>query len=325
MPTPWNWRPSEPARLERPVTLLRLEGTDSRRFLHGQTSAAIELAPPGAWIPTCCISPTGRMRALAEVLVDGEGAWLVVSAGDGEAVRSALDRVLFPADQVGLGTLEPARLITVLPPVSPDSGPMAAPAAPLSWGELGGGVGWRLGASWLLRDGAPLPAELAALPALGDHDQERWRLQQGLPAASAELNDDTNPFELGLADRVSLSKGCYVGQETLAKLATYDGVKQQLRRWHWCQRPEGSPAAATVPEPGTVLLHPDNPDGGRAGRVTSALQLDGGDWIGLALVRRQALEAPALLLGPEPGAGLARLSVPEAFTPPPVGSGSQGR
>ena len=31
---------------------------------------------------------------------------------------------------------------------------------------------------------------------------------------------------------VSLGKGCYVGQETLAKLATYDGVKRQLRRWH---------------------------------------------------------------------------------------------
>jgi folate-binding protein YgfZ len=325
MPTPWNWRPSQPARLERPVTLLRLEGADSRRFLHGQTSAAIELASPGAWIPTCCISPTGRMRALAEVLVDGDGAWLVVGAGDGEAVRAALDRVLFPADQVTLGALKPARLITVLTPESTDSGPGAAPAAPGRWEELGGGLGWRLGAGWLLRDAAPLPAQLASLPALGDQEQERWRLQQGLPAAPAELNDDTNPFELGLADRVSLSKGCYVGQETLAKLATYDGVKQQLRRWHWCQRPGGSPAAAPVPEPGTVLLHPDNPDGGRAGRVTSALRLEGGEWIGLALVRRQALEAPALLLGTDPGAGLAQLSVPEAFTPPPVGSGSQAR
>jgi folate-binding protein YgfZ len=321
MPTPWNWQPSRPARHERSVTLLRLEGADSRRFLHGQTSAAIEQARPGSWIPTCCITPTGRMRALAEVLVDSTGAWLVVSAGDGETVRAALDRVLFPADQVALGAPEMARLITVLPPEAGEPEPAGGGGEPQGWEELGGSRGWRLGAGWLLRGTAALPDGLAALPVLSGQEQERWRLQQGLPAAPAELNDDTNPFELGLADRVSLSKGCYVGQETLAKLATYDGVKQQLRRWH-CPRPAEGGAA---PEPGTLLLDPADPESGRLGRVTSALQLDTGDWIGLALVRRQALERAVLKLGDGPAAGLAQLSVPAAFTAPPVGAGSQSR
>ncbi|SBO43708.1 folate-binding protein YgfZ [Cyanobium sp. NIES-981] len=321
MPTPWTWRPPEPARVEQPVALLRLQGADSRRFLHGQTSAAIEQAGPGSWIPACCISPTGRMRALAEVLVDDAGAWLVVSTGDGEAVRAGLDRVLFPADQVELGGVEPARLITVLTAEPVSSGPSATAGGAQGWQELSGGLGWRLGPSWLLRDGVSLPDELAKLPALTSGEQERWRLQQGLPAAPAEVNEATNPFELGLADRVSLSKGCYVGQETLAKLATYDGVKQQLRRWHWAQPAAG----ASAPEPGTVLTHPDTPDAGRLGQVTSALQLEGGDWIGLALVRRQALELPSLRLGTGPGAGLVRMSVPEAFTMPPVGTGSQSR
>ena len=43
---------------------------------------------------------------------------------------------------------------------------------------------------------------------------------QGISPGSAELTGDTNPFELGLADRVSLDKGCYLGQETMAKLAS---------------------------------------------------------------------------------------------------------
>jgi folate-binding protein YgfZ len=135
----------------------------------------------------------------------------------------------------------------------------------------------------------------------------------------AELNDDHNPFELGLAGRVGLSKGCYVGQETLAKLATYDGVKQQLRRWHW-RLGEGGPA----PEAGQGLFNP-GPEGGsqegRLGRITSVLELADGDRIGLAMVRRAGLEQAQLLAGKDPGAAQLNLSLPEQFLAPPVGAG----
>jgi folate-binding Fe-S cluster repair protein YgfZ len=110
--------------LSEPVTLLRLEGADTRQFLHGQTSQAIESARPGQWLRTCCITPTARMRALAEILVDAEGAWLVISAGDGSLVRESLDRVLFPADRVRLGPsggcpLDPAGGRRGVPPDGP--------------------------------------------------------------------------------------------------------------------------------------------------------------------------------------------------------------
>lgn len=131
-----------------------------------------------------------------------------------------------------------------------------------------------------------------------------------------------NPFELGLADRVSLSKGCYVGQETLAKLATYDGVKQQLRRWCWAE-PVASAARTDIePVVGAVLR---TISGERAGRITSSLRLnagpDGGTslWLGLALVRRQALTEPLLLAGE--GITL-EISEPLGVVAPPVGAGS---
>ena len=82
LPSPWDWRPSGPSRLQRPVGLLQLQGPDSLRFLHGQTSQDLQLARPGQWLGTCCISPTARLRALAEVLVVEGGAWLVISEGD---------------------------------------------------------------------------------------------------------------------------------------------------------------------------------------------------------------------------------------------------
>mgnify|MGYP003344783118 CR=1 FL=1 len=61
--------------------VIRLEGAGTRRFLHGQSSQAIELAPEGACLATCLISPTGRMRALA-------------LGGELQGLLSAADRAL---------------------------------------------------------------------------------------------------------------------------------------------------------------------------------------------------------------------------------------
>lgn len=44
----------------------------------------------------------------------------------------------------------------------------------------------------------------------------------------AELTDDHNPLEAGLWQAIAFDKGCYIGQETIARLNTYQGVKQQL-------------------------------------------------------------------------------------------------
>jgi folate-binding protein YgfZ len=304
-------------RCDWPVSLLRLDGPDVLRFLHGQTSQALEQAQSGQWLSTCCITPTARLRALAEVLVDGEGATLVIRVGDGEAVRSALDRVLFPADAVRLGPLAAGLLVESIgvesDPQAPAAGRWAALAAP--------DKGWRLGSQLtLLPAGQPLPASLADLPPLSAQEQEHWRLGQGLPVVPNEVNEDTNPFELGLADRVSLNKGCYVGQETLAKLATYDGVKRQLRRWICVEPPaQGAGLAA-----GTKLWgEAAGESSQRAGVITSSFSIDGGRvWIGLALVRRQALEAGRLRAGEGAGAPWLELSLPERFVAPPVGAGS---
>lgn len=110
---------------------------------------------------------------------------------------------------------------------------------------------------------------------------------------------------------MSLSKGCYLGQETLARLATYDGVKQQLRRWHL---PAGE---GNAPEPGAGLVQGE---GARAGQVTTVLALPEGGWMGLALVRRAALAEPRLATAA--GAWLT-LSQPDGVQEPPVGPGGR--
>ena len=302
---------SEPSRgrWRTPISQIRLEGADARRFLHGQSSQAIELARPGDCLATCLISPTGRMRALALVCVDDAGADLLVLAGGGTAVHQGLDRVLFPADQVRLSAPLPATLVRWLG--SDAAEPTSDPHLLHPGVDLGAGADQP---ALLLAANEDLPPWLAALPELSPEQVERLRLRQGFPAAPAELNDDTNPFELGLADWVSLSKGCYVGQETLAKLATYDGVKQQLRHW---RAPRTGPAAADACAPGTPL---STTAGERAGVITSVLSGPEG-LEGLALVRRQALAEPHLVVGSEIH---LQISVPAGFTPPPVGAGGAG-
>ena len=302
---------SEPSRgrWRTPISQIRLEGADARRFLHGQSSQAIELARPGDCLATCLISPTGRMRALALVCVDDAGADLLVLAGGGTAVHQGLDRVLFPADQVRLSAPLPATLVRWLG--SDAAEPTSDPHLLHPGVDLGAGADQP---ALLLAAGEDLPPWLAALPELSPEQVERLRLRQGFPAAPAELNDDTNPFELGLADWVSLSKGCYVGQETLAKLATYDGVKQQLRHW---RAPRTGPAAADACAPGTPL---STTAGERAGVITSVLSGPEG-LEGLALVRRQALAEPHLVVGSEIH---LQISVPAGFTPPPIGAGGAG-
>jgi hypothetical protein len=63
---------------------------------------------------------------------------------------------------------------------------------------------------------------------MSDRAWDVLRILQGRPAPDAELTDDYNPLEVGLWQTISFTKGCYIGQETIARLNTYKGVKQYL-------------------------------------------------------------------------------------------------
>jgi folate-binding protein YgfZ len=63
---------------------------------------------------------------------------------------------------------------------------------------------------------------------IGEEAWNSYRIEQGIPAAPFEINDQHNPHEVNLLDRVSFTKGCYIGQEVIARLDTYDKVQKQL-------------------------------------------------------------------------------------------------
>ena len=109
--------------------------------------------------------------------------------------------------------------------------------------------------------------------ALNEKTWETLRILQGRPAPDKELSEDYNPLEVGLWQTVSFDKGCYIGQETIARLNTYKGVKQYL----W-----GIRLQAPV-EPGTIITM----DSEKIGQLTSYTQTPTGHF-GLGYIRTKA-------------------------------------
>lgn len=63
---------------------------------------------------------------------------------------------------------------------------------------------------------------------VGEDAYNIYRIAQGIPAAPNEINDEYNPYETGLTKYISFTKGCFIGQEVIARLQTYDKVQKHL-------------------------------------------------------------------------------------------------
>lgn len=72
-------------------------------------------------------------------------------------------------------------------------------------------------------------ASVFDLKAVGKKAYEIFRVEKGIPEFPNEINDNFNPHEVGLIEEVDFNKGCYIGQEVIARLDTYDKVQRQLK------------------------------------------------------------------------------------------------
>jgi tRNA-modifying protein YgfZ len=273
----------------------RIEVSDADRltFLHNQSTNNLKIRQSGEGCDTVFLTSTARTIDLATAYILDDAVLLTVSPGAAPNLIKVLDRYIFFADKVKLKDVSATTAMFQL--IGPDSDALveklgAAELVGKAYGShqivtIGDAtVRLAIGNS-LSHDGYTLIANAAtasnlretligygAVP-LAETDWAELRIRQGRPIPGHELTDEFNPLEAGLWHSISFDKGCYIGQETIARLDTYNGVKQQLWGFQIDQ-------AVAV---GTAVMVADT----KVGQVTSIFPSDAG-YIGLAYVKTKA-------------------------------------
>ncbi|MBD1856286.1 MULTISPECIES: YgfZ/GcvT domain-containing protein [Leptolyngbya] len=262
---------------------IQVSDADRLNFLHNQSTNTFNLRKPGEGCDTVFVTSTARTIDLATAYILEDSVILLVSPGLTEKLMKFLDRYIFFADKVKLADITPeTQTVSVLGSKSHDIvkelGAAELIAQPYGTHCLVDGIRIAVG-SGLATEGYTLISDrsidlTAKLKELGatEIDDQTWnqlRVEQGRPMPGEELTDDYNPLEAGLWHTISWNKGCYIGQETIARLDAYNGVKQNL----WGIK------LNQVVEPGTVVTIA----GEKVGKITSVV-----DAIGLAYIRTKA-------------------------------------
>jgi tRNA-modifying protein YgfZ len=274
---------------------LALTGADRREFLHGQITNDIEGLEPGHGCYAALLTHKGKMLGDLRVLDLGDELWL-------DTERVALQELFNMIRRYKLGrdvelhkrTIERSLLSLVGPGARDllEVGPAEHDNAPTG---LGIAVATDVGVD-LICDAERIDEVKAALgvPEVSEAVAEIVRVEHGRPRYGIDLDDSVIPQEAGLNERaVSFTKGCYVGQETVARLFYRGKPNRHLR---------GLKLSAPV-EPGTPLRLGEK----EVGRVTSVAVSPAHGPIGLALVRRQAEPGATISVGEDATAEVVEL------------------
>jgi tRNA-modifying protein YgfZ len=271
-----------PGVARRPRGFVGVRGPDAATFLQRIVSNDVEGLAVGASCDALLLTPKARVIAPLRVLRRGEEDFLLLT--EPELAATVGDRLLrfrFAAkveieieahdSHVFFGDEPPSGVCVP----TPDYGVTA----------------------WEVVDVAP-PADVASV---SEEELELLRIEAGTPRYGLEIDERILPAEAGLVERaVSLTKGCYPGQEPIARLHYRGHANRGLR----VLTLEGDRLPAYDAE---LRL-----SGKAVGRVTSAAALPGGGGLALAFVRREVPQDAVLDVA---GDGIARPASPEVVRP----------
>jgi folate-binding protein YgfZ len=283
------------------VGRLALGGADRQRFLNGQVTCDVKSLPPGTGAYGFFTSPQGKILADVAVLVREDRIWLELPPGRAEEIAAHLRKYTI-VDRVEVLPLDDLLALTLIGPRAGEAlraaGISDLPEAPWSQAGVAGlgeeGIVVRqdgLGASaWTLWITAALAGEwrerLLGLSGgagglvrpVGPEALDILRAEAGIPRYGVDFGADNFPQETGLEERaVSYTKGCYLGQEVVARIHFRGGVHKGL----------AGLALPAGPLPiGAKLLHEEK----EVGRVTTAVDSPAlGRPIGLAILHQRAM------------------------------------
>ncbi|KAJ0076736.1 hypothetical protein Patl1_35899 [Pistacia atlantica] len=204
---------------------LEVSGDDRIQLLHNQSTANFENLRERQGCDTVFITPTARTIDIAHAWFMKNSIMLVVSPLTCGSISDMLNKFIFSADKVEIQDITKQTSLFIL------LGPKSNTVNGMPINVVVGNVMYAEGFSLLMS--AAIAGSI-------------WQslLSLGRPTPGKELTNEFNVLEAGLWNSVSLTKGCYNGQETISRLITYDGVKQRL----W-----GIRLSAPV-EPGSAIM-----------------------------------------------------------------------
>ncbi|HET7012151.1 MAG TPA: hypothetical protein VFI11_15350 [Anaerolineales bacterium] len=262
--------------------------------------------------PTILTTAIGRLVDRLEVVSFADHLILRTSPGRGPVVQDWLQRHVFFQDDVSVApAFDPVREWLIAGPLAADrvrgaAGIEGSPG-PGEALEVAGGLVW--GAQPPEPPGIHLAFEASAAPASlrssgeSDHEEASFlafdalRIESGLPLYGREFTEGDLPLEVGLTYAVSFTKGCYLGQEIIARMESRARIPRRLM---------GAFLDAPLAAPADVST-----DTGLAARVTSVAFSPRRGWIGLAVVRTEMSGRPAAKDPDAPRVRLADLPFPD--------------
>ena len=245
-----------------PSLLLKGQGTTA--FLHGQTTADVFAKKELDRIfMSCWLSTKGSLKALLEIRLSDYMAEIVIICGEINSIRDGFESVIFPADKVKLEVIDPIRRRQ----------------------EINNNNSWKESDfSWIDKNNFSIDG-ITKYKKATKEELEGWKIRQGIPSFDKEINGETNPYELGLADTINLDKGCYLGQEAMAKFFRSKSLKYQLRYWEAYGENDNF-------QIGKKFFNTNKNEGYKknVGVVTSSIRVDDNFFNGLALIKKTFLD-----------------------------------
>ncbi|HEY7213124.1 MAG TPA: glycine cleavage T C-terminal barrel domain-containing protein [Thermoanaerobaculia bacterium] len=274
---------------------LEILGADRQRFLNAYVTCDVKSLAPGEGAYGFFTNPQGRILSDVVVLAHEDRLWLQLPAGQQDAIASHLRKYIL-ADRVEIRGLDDMLPISLVGPRAvealgaaelPQAGDWRHARSMVHGTEVALQRTGRLGAAaytlWVSASIARhLVARLLEEPAVemaGFEALEILRTEAGIPRFGRDFGPENFPQETGAEDAVSYTKGCYLGQEVVARIHYRGGVQKALQGLVF---EPGSTA-----RPGTPLAF-EGREVGTAGTVVDSIAL--GRRIGLAILHRRGAE-----------------------------------
>lgn len=261
-----------------PVSALLLNGKDSFPLLQRMSTNDLLNLSETDVRATLFLNAKGRVLERVYVRPNGVNATLFLQENRDQLLQPYLQRNVFFRDDVAITVLSGWYQINLFGPDTTDlilSLENEIPVPQIVFTGIGNNSGWSIFCTSRVIDNVIKIIENSSL-IVSKHDsvlEEYYRVKNGIPAAGTELTPDYIPLELGLWDEISFTKGCYVGQEIIARMES----RRQLARILVCLKLSGAE------EVGTMILHQDK----RIGVITSVAQSRTGDYFALSVIQRK--------------------------------------